>query len=447
MPEMTPVANQIQPPDPMKGINTFSGILGLRQQQQALQTGQYEQQTARATASQASQRDQELQAAQRLVFNGAKSGDYTLPDGSLNRQKMSDDLLKVAPTYGGEISSRLLSQANEIVANQQAHFNLSAGKRKQMGETFGALAGDPELDNSKVIDSFNELADTMNDPEERRMLFSMATHLPPNAKPEDLRSLMSRWAAAATGENLIDQGSNAAGQRVNVNRFSGGLSMPPGSNEKTNPSTPSVAGTTAYHTGTASADIDRANEVGGMAQSASATIALTQRVDQLAKEINSGHLAAMVAKGSNYLGFSSVAEARTELQKDLGQLRGAVAGRAGSDQRASEILEGYPTDTTPEHTIHAAMDYIRGSARQTIARNRLLAEYKRGDPENLRGFQAADNALVSSTDPLMHEFASLKPEERKEFYRRNFRTSQDAQAFKDRVTAAQRHTKLLGGNE
>jgi hypothetical protein len=57
MPEMTPVANQVNPPDPTKGINTFSAILGIKQRQQQLQTGQYLQQTAQAESQQATQKN------------------------------------------------------------------------------------------------------------------------------------------------------------------------------------------------------------------------------------------------------------------------------------------------------------------------------------------------------------------------------------------------------
>lgn len=197
---ITPVGAQIQPVDASKGISTLSGIIGLKQQQQALQTGQYQQATAQAESEQAQQKNNELQKAQAIAINGAKSGAYDDGEGGLDRQKMANDILKVAPIYGQAQISSLLSQANEVVANKQAHFNLDTGKRKQMGDTFASLAADPSLDNTKVIDSFNELAETMRDPQQRRMLFSMATHLPPNASQDQLRQLMSRWSAAATGE-------------------------------------------------------------------------------------------------------------------------------------------------------------------------------------------------------------------------------------------------------
>ncbi len=50
MPTMTPVAQDINPPDVGKGIANLSGILGIKQQQQNLQTGLYAQRRAAALA-------------------------------------------------------------------------------------------------------------------------------------------------------------------------------------------------------------------------------------------------------------------------------------------------------------------------------------------------------------------------------------------------------------
>lgn len=198
MPDMIPVATQIQPPDPMRGINTLSGIIGLQQQRQALQTGAYQQQQAQAESQQAQQRNLELQKAQALVLEGSKSGLYDDGDGGLDRQRLANDILKVAPTYGQPIISTLLSQANEIVANKQAHQNLSRAQQQQMGSAFGALATKQDLSNSDFIDTMDTLLDQNRDSSFRRMGLSMLTHIPPNASPQQLRELARRWSIAAT---------------------------------------------------------------------------------------------------------------------------------------------------------------------------------------------------------------------------------------------------------
>lgn len=223
MPDMTPVATQIKPPDPNQGISTYSGILGLQQQKQNLQTGQYTQQSAQANASQDQQKNQELQAAQQLAINGAKSGQYDDGQGGVDRQKLANDLLKVAPTYGQPMISALLSQANEVVKNKQAHQDLSQSQQQQMGSTFGALATKGDLSNSDFVDALNTLTDQNKDPQFKRMAMSMLTHLPPNATPQQLQGIAKRWSIAATGPE------SATGQAVgSPTTVDNGTSIQPG---------------------------------------------------------------------------------------------------------------------------------------------------------------------------------------------------------------------------
>ena len=45
------------------------------------------------------------------------------------------------------------------------------------------------------------------------------------------------------------------------------------------------------------------------------------------------------------------------------------------------ILSGYPEATSTPETIHRAMDYIRGSFRQQLARGKLLNDYQKKHPD------------------------------------------------------------------
>ena len=193
---MTPVANQVTPPDPLKGVNTFSSILRLKQQQQNLETGAYQQSEAQAKSQQAQQQNQELQGGQRILMS-VKNAAYRTADGSLDRQKLADDLTALGP-YAAEAGTRLLSQANEVVLNQKAHQELSEAQQKQMGSTFGALATKPDLSNSDVVEALETLRGVNRSPEFSRMLTSMATHIPPTMQGNELRGLMRRWSIAAT---------------------------------------------------------------------------------------------------------------------------------------------------------------------------------------------------------------------------------------------------------
>jgi hypothetical protein len=257
-----PVAAQIQPPDPTRGLNTFSALLGIKQQQQALQTGQYLQETASAESQQAQQKNSELQKAQSIAINGAKSGAYTNPDNTFNRQKMADDLSKLGP-YVQAMSSSLLSQANEVVQNQAAHQNLTVSRKKEMSDAFFSLAQDPQLDNSKIIDAIEKLRNAHpGDDEYSRLLTSQTMHLPNGGNSQQLRGVMSQWAAASGGEQVarpstLDTGGQVIpGQTVSATgQFlpaQGGIGKTPGPGLVTNPLTGGQAFTGgAFGTGTA----------------------------------------------------------------------------------------------------------------------------------------------------------------------------------------------------
>lgn len=446
-----PVGSMIQPPDPMRGINTLSGIIGLQQQRQQLQTGQYLQQTAAAAAAANQQNTKEKMGLAKLLQD--PKGNGILDDNNQPTPNAQAIIMGVAPTTGAEHYDNIVKAAQSKVAYNTSVNNLNASERAEIGSAMLARLYDPDAKPADVTGALDAvLAAKTGTPVEddyrriigtqkqilnhtasqpsgqiappgqeqwRRAGIGLATALSPQLAKPDTSGVNLVGAHQPGATSPVTGGFTASGPPI---RNVLGPTDMPGYKAQ-------VASATEYAGGGSAADVARANEVSSLAQPARATIRLTQQVDQLAQEINSGHLAAMTAGGANYLGFSSVAEARTQLQKDLGQLRGAVASRAGSDQRASEILEGYPTDTTPENTIHAAMDYIRGSARQNIARNQLLE--RTGRP----GFQQADSAMTSRVDPLMHEFMSLTPEQRPAFYRRNFQNPQEAQKFKDSVKA------------
>lgn len=224
MPDMIPVATQIKPPDPSQGLSTLSSILGIRQAQQNLATGALQQQGVAADVQQQQQKNREMQAAQQLSIQGVKGGRYTKEDGSLDRMKLANDISAIGP-YAQAMSGQLLSQANEVVSNQQAHQNLTVSQKKEMGDTFASLAADPTVDNTKVIDAIEKLRQAhKDDPEYSRLLTSQIMHFPNQASPDQQRAILGRWSAAATGEpqatpNAVDTGTQI--QPGTQNRFTG----------------------------------------------------------------------------------------------------------------------------------------------------------------------------------------------------------------------------------
>lgn len=439
MPEMIPVGNTGIQPDPLGSISKMiglrSGILGVQQQQQNLQTGAYQQQSAQAAAQQDQQKNGELQAAQKLALTGAQSGQYTNSDGSLNRVKLADDISKVAPTYGQGIATSLLSQANEVVQNKQAVQNLTTSKREQIGNVIGSLAGDASVDHTKVTDALESLRQQY--PEDRelsRLLQSFGGSISPSAQGPQLQQILNTAAASMTAKPSVQPTTNAASQNLNRGTFSGQLNMPGGS--APNPTGPQVSGAAARQTGTAGSDVDRANQVSANVKTAPAGIQTTQQIDDLAEQIHSGKFAAAISKAAAAVGMKEDTYARQLLEKDIGIIRTQLTTSAPSDSRAATILSGTPDATAAPQTIHGAMDYVRGLLRQNLAQGQNLNAYKAKHPD-LSGFQAADDSFTGGAGPLVHEFMSLKdPAQKAAFYRRNFGNPQEALKFRNEAQAS-----------
>lgn len=195
MPDALPTV-QSQAPD---FTGSLSKWLGIRQQQQALQTGAYAQAEAGAQAQQALQKNAELQKAQAIALQGAASGQFTDAEGNLDRRKMADAISRVAPTYGNEYAGRFLTQANEVVQNQQALQALNDDQRKALGASFASLAQKPDLNFSDFVDEATRQINLNRDPKFQRMVMSNMGHLPQNASPDQLRQIAAQWAQASGG--------------------------------------------------------------------------------------------------------------------------------------------------------------------------------------------------------------------------------------------------------
>jgi hypothetical protein len=455
-----PVGAQVQPLDFSKGIGTLSSILGLQQQQQNLQTGQINQATAQAESQQAQQKNAELQKAEAISLNGAKSGRYTNPDGSLNRQKMADDISTVAPTYGNAYATQLLSQANEVVQNQQAHQNLTIAQKKEIGDTFASLASDPQVDNTKFIDATEKLRQAHpNDPNFSRLLTSMTTRYPATAPAAIQQQILGQWAASAQGSPQVTPTQVDTGPAIQgaaQNRFTGALSqsgpgvvkgLAPTDQPAYKQAASAAAATGASRaSGVASSDIDRANQVSANIKPAQAGIQTTQQIDDLADQIHSGKYAAWLSKQAAAAGIQDSTFARQLLEKDLGIVKTQLTAAAPSDSRAATILSGTPDATSDPQTIHGAMDYVRGSLRQNLAQGQNLSAYKAKHPD-LSGFQGADDTFTGAGGPLVHEFLSLKGKDQQAaFYRRNFSSPQEALKFRNQAYAASHTLGLDNGN-
>jgi hypothetical protein len=419
MPEMTPVGNTIIPQNPMTGINTMSGILGLKQQQQALQTGQYQQETAQAGAEQAQQKNREFMAVGGLVKNSASSGRYLNEDGSFNKIKFANDVSAVAPTYGQEIANQAVSGANEIVLNKQAHQNLTMDRKKEIGATFASLAADPNVNNSDFIDAIEKLRQThKNDPEFSRMLTSMTTHYPGTASPDQQRQVLGKWSAAATGEPQAAPGQVDTGTAIQpgaVNRFTGGFT-PAGAIRK------DLSGAAAAPASGAN-DEQRYAQISQEATKSQTVAALADQVSKLAGEVRTGKLTKDWADKLTVLRQSDPSiTARQMLGKYAAQLQTAALENASTDSERGQISTGMPNpDAMDPDAIKEAAGFLKGNARMKQARGLVADKYKSEHGGQSVGIRAVDDQFMQHADPFVFAYKDLSPgAERQEFLQKHF---------------------------
>lgn len=452
MPEMTPVANQVRGPDPNQTLTTLSGILGMKQAQQniALQKQQVAQQTLETQKAQGVQ----------SFFSAFKPSEHIGPDGTVDIDSaMELPEFKNAGNAKPGIMQGMLDIKNKQLTAKTSLAALDDDLLSQFAQQTGALAEDEDvkadaidpktgvnLGRAKldaVMKRFSQLS-----PEAARVaqIYGPTSEKTPKghlAEATKALQLMGADVATQRGLQNPEPVTNAAGRIINRKPMSGELSEAPvagGGAESINPSSPVVAGAHERATGVAGQDVDRATQVSAGVQPATSAIRLSTEIDDLADQIDSGKIASLWKKRLADAGFTSDAiGARQLLEKDLGQLKTIASTGAGSDQRQGLIVSGYPEATSTSKTIHTAMDFLRGSFRQSLNRGKALIGYRKTHPD-LSGFTGADDILTSQTDPLMHEFASLKsPAERTAFYARNFSSEIAARAFRNKVRAAAHH--------
>lgn len=463
MPDMiSPVGLQVQPPDPSKGLGLLSSIIGIRQQQQALQTGQALQQTAQANAQQDQQKNQELQAAQQVAINGAKSGQYDDGEGGIDRQKMANDILRVAPTYGQSQVSSLLSQANEVVANKQAHQNLTLSQKKEMGDTFASLAADPNVDNTKFIDAVEKLRQAHNnDPEFSRMLTSMTTHYPGTASADQQRAILGRWSAAATGESQVTPSTVDTGPSIQPgtqNKFTGAFT--PGGAPITKGLTPTQQPNYIRSTAAAGAEGGQGaandeklyNDIVQTGGKATQIKSLSQDVQGLAQEVQTGQYskafadkwAALAQTFGLPSGAMDAATRRQLLSKAAARLKvQSEAGAATDAERAGvDAAMPDPDHMTPQ-AVQQAARYVGAQADVNSARMELANKHRQINGGTSTGLRAIDSQFMQSADPKVFEYQSIPPgNARQDYLRQHFTNAVDLKAFLSKQEALRSYGAL-----
>jgi hypothetical protein len=449
------VALNVVPPDPQGGLKTLSSIMGLGSQGLAIRGQQSQNQSLAAKATIDQQTAKENQALAGLMSDPIKAG-IVNQDGVPTKDAQTI-IMRAAPTTGSAHTSALLDAATKKVGYNTAVNSLLTQDRTELANGIAGVTARAQSPDD-ITDAVDQIVASKKGTPEYGNYQTIAstmkqaiTHLakqnsgtnpaPPGKEPWRVGAAN---IASSMGGGLPTAQNTGAGV-VNRDPILGTLSQPPGAptGSPINPTPPQVAGATAGVVGGVGADRDRANQVSAAVGPANQTVTITKEIDDLADQVHSGKISQAISKAAAAVGMDSTTYARQLLEKDLGRLKATASAGAGTDQRQATVLSGFPDATSDNQTIHTAMDYTRGVARQDLARGNLLNQVRSKDP-NVRGFQHADDVLTGNTDPLMHEFNALKtPAERIGFYKRNFSDPQKAQEFRDKV-AGMGHLNVIG---
>lgn len=140
----SPVAAGVEGPN--AGIQTLSGLLGLKQQQlglaqQALTIQQQQQQLQSQTAE---AQVATIKAQQTQALSKLNPKQWVRPDGSLDIDAASQSVLSAAPNLGPEYLSRLQTMSQGSVATQKAYLSLNQDLQNGLRDILGTWGGNPK---------------------------------------------------------------------------------------------------------------------------------------------------------------------------------------------------------------------------------------------------------------------------------------------------------------
>ena len=450
-----PVGTTVNPVG--QGMQTLSDVMNFKQKRQALQTGQYQQQSAQAEAQQAQQAMGERQRIAQMMQSGVDDRGQSIKDatGEPDPSRIIPALGRIAPLTGQQYAQNILKSETDKVGLQSASSSLDTQQRKMLMGPVQAAALDPNAKaadvNAGIDNLVNAHPEMGNAATYLKGLVAHLDHVPPQGRAGAVQTIAAHMQPGETVQTqgtstTIDKGPTiqpvvqapaaaGGGFAAGSGAITKGLSPTDKPAYKQAAAAASATGASRA-TGVASSDIDRANQVSANIKPAQAGIQTTQQIDDLADQIHSGKFAGWLSKQAAAAGVQESTYARQLLEKDLGIVKTQLTSAAPSDSRAATILSGTPEATSDPQTIHGAMDYVRGSFRQNLAQGQNLSAY-RGKHPDLSGFQGADDAFTGTGGPLVHEFLSLKGKDAQAaFYRRNFSDAKQALQFRNQAFAA-----------
>lgn len=469
-----PVGAMIKPPDPNQAISTISGILGLKQQQQTLQTGQYQQQQEQLKAGQA-------QGVQDF-FKTWDPSQHVADDGSTDLDSaLQSREFKGAGNAKPAIMQSLLDIKNKQLGNKQSLATLNSDLVKQFGTGMGALAKDEDVvadrtdpttgvnaGRAKIDQFMGNFGKLSPDAARVAAIYGPVTQHAPAGKLASGVAAMQLQAQSASeqqGQQNPVQGSFDTGTQIlpTITNRATGIPQPTGQavNKQsmvTTPAGPLAVATPARGTltplngqgpnlnttraqqtnvqGMAEDDRGRYGQISQEGTNATTGAQLSDQVGQLADQVRTGKLSkewndrlAMLQQ------HDPTITARQMLSKYAAQLKTMATAGATTDASRGQIDEGMPNpESMAPDAVKEAAQYVGGVFRMRGARQEHADQYTKANGNSI-GIRDADDAFMKAADPTVFAYKALAPgAERQAFAKAHgINTAEKAAAFKARL--------------
>ena len=132
-------------------LRPISGILGIQAQQQNIQNAQLSNQRGQVDLQQSQQDLKERQGAIGVLQNISK---YQSPNGDLDSNRLTSDLLSVAPTNGAAMAQQAIQTHQAATAAKSAVNSLDATTRTQGGAIVQAISGMDPIQGLQALSDF-----------------------------------------------------------------------------------------------------------------------------------------------------------------------------------------------------------------------------------------------------------------------------------------------------
>jgi hypothetical protein len=207
------------PYNPMQGIQTLQGVLGIQAQKLDIQKGQQELQ-------QVTQKNRELTNLASFTQKAMQDPAYKMPDGSPNIAKFQNDAMAVAPVYGQESIGRATENFRSAVNTRRDLQSLSGEQNKALSGFFQSVAGMENPTHDDILNAAGQARANNVDPAFNRALDRALMNFDPSLGPKDIRKragVAANTLGGMTGVTPTTVDTGAGVQGATANNYTGAI--------------------------------------------------------------------------------------------------------------------------------------------------------------------------------------------------------------------------------